>query len=72
MKVILTNELEKIKNQDIIFKEQNGVQVICPDQQKRVHDLIYYMVLIVSTQFRSQFESDDIMKMKNQLVNNYR
>ena len=60
VKVILTNELEAIKNQDVVFQEriveggQRTHRFICPIYQKRVHDIIRYLVLIVCTQNQPQ------------------
>ena len=56
VKVILQNELEKIKTLDITFKEieddetHKSTSQICPVYQKRLKDITRFLVLIVCTQ----------------------
>ena len=55
VKVILANELEAIRSQDVVFQEtvlensQKAHRFICPIYQKRLRDIIRYLVLIVCT-----------------------
>jgi len=68
VKVILVNELDTIKDQDVIMRDkmsedgrgENAAEnnytpkIICPQQQKRLHDIVKYLVLIVMTQYQQQ------------------
>ena len=71
VKAILTSELEKIKNQDLVFIEsESSMHKICPVYLKRLRDILKFLVLIVVTQ--NQSNDKDVLKMRNQMVNNYR
>lgn len=107
VKVILANELEIIRSQDVVFQErvvegsQKTQRFICTTYQKRVHDIIRYLVLIVCTQNQAQVpglmqtsaqmpgfrdgnlgsqldpekldkETREILRMRNQLITNYK
>ena len=68
VKVILVNELDTIKDQDVIMRDkmsedgrgENATEnnytpkIICPQQQKRLHDIVKYLILIVMTQYQQQ------------------
>lgn len=68
VKVILVNELDAIKDQDVIMRDKvmeeaanaepgDNVytpKIICPLQQKRLHDIVKYLVLIIMTQYQQQ------------------
>lgn len=75
VKIILTAELDVIKNQDVVFIDDGvHMKTICPVYQKRLRDIVRFLLLIVCTQNQptSSKENAEVLRMRNNMVSNYR
>lgn len=71
----MTAELDTIKNQDVVFVDDGvHMKTICPVYQKRLRDIVRFLLLIVCTQNQptTSKENAEVLRMRNNMVSNYR